>query len=164
MADSLEQMFNEQPGFFSKLTDPFTLNKLVTEEARQRHGIGEDVGGTGDAYRHLLASAILAKRHGPGYAETIGNMHEWRVPFIGAGFNPAPEDTAMDLHNNSLGRQIAQESKSYKDVQRKVQANIDSGTAKTVYSRAQAPKQEYDPIDAAINKPIDLIRSMFSRK
>lgn len=146
MADSLEQMYNEKPGWFSKLTDPWTLNKLVTQEARQTHGIGEDIGGTGDAYRHLLASAILTKRHGPDYAETIGNMHEWPVPWIGAGFNPAPEDTAMDLHNNALGRQLVKEAKSYKDVQRKAQANIDSGTAKTVYERVDrsVPAPDYN--------------------
>lgn len=136
MADSLEQMYNEKPGWFSKITDPFSLDRLVTQEARQLHGIGEDVGGKGDAYRHLLASAILTKRHGPWYAELIGNMHEWPVPGIGAGFNPHPQDTAMDLHNNALGRQIGNEAKNYADIKRKAQANIDSGTAKTVYEYA----------------------------
>lgn len=146
MADSLEQMYNEKPGLFSKLTDPFSLEELVGQEAKQLHGIGEDVGGKGDAYRHLLASAILAKRHGPWYAELIGNMHEWPVPGIGAGFNPHPQDTAMDLHNNALGRQIAKESNSYADVKRKTQANIDSGTAQTIqeYKDRSVPAPDYN--------------------
>lgn len=163
MADSLEQMFNEKPGFFSKATDPFTLQDLAVKEAIAQYGHGEDVGGTGDAFRHLLASAILAKRQGPGYAKFITNAHESQIPVIGS-LSQAPEDREMDLHNNQLGIALATQAKDYPDLVRKARQHIDSGTAKTVYTRAQPPTQAYDPIDAAINKPIDLIRSMFSRK
>jgi hypothetical protein len=163
MADSLEQMFNEKPGFFSKVTDPFTLQDLAVKGALQEFGPGEDVGGQGDAFRHLIASAILAKRQGPGYAKFVTNAHESQIPGIGSPAQ-AVEDREMDLHNNQLGIALATQAKDYPDLVRKARQHIDSGTAKTVYTRAQAPKQEYDPIDAAINKPIDLIRSMFSRK
>jgi hypothetical protein len=163
MADSLEQMYNEKPGFFSKLTDPFTLQDLAVKQAVDEYGYGEDVGGKGDALRHLLASAILAKRQGPGYADFVTTAHESKIPGIGSPAQ-APEDREMDLHNNYLGRQLATQATSYPDLVRKAKQHIDSGSAKTVYTRAKAPTQSYDVIDAAIEKPIDLIRNMFTPK
>jgi hypothetical protein len=153
MADSLEQMYNEKPGFFSKITDPFSLEKLGSQAAIKEYGIGEDVGGKGDALRHLLASAVLAKRHSPGYSNFITGLHEAPIPVIGS-LAQAPEDKEMDLHNNALGIQLAREAKDYPDLVRKAKANIDSGTAKLVYERA-TPTRGPDVIDNIINSGSD---------
>lgn len=153
MADTLEQMYNEKPGFFSKVMDPFSLEKLGAQAAIKEYGIGEDVGGKGDALRHLLASAVLAKRHSPEYSSFITGLHEAPIPVIGS-LAQAPEDKAMDLHNNALGIQLAKEAKDYPDLVRKAKANIDSGTAKTVYERA-TPTRGPDAIDNIINSGSD---------
>lgn len=168
MADSLPEMFNNQPGMFSKITDPFTLKDLAIDKAIDVYGRGEDVGGKGDALRHILASAILAKRQGPGYANLITGIHESQLPFVGS-LSQAPEDREMDLHNNALGIKLAKEAKDYNDLMIKAKQHIDSGTAKTVYSRTPAPVA-YEPIDAGINavsnwmKPhYDRVRNLFSK-
>lgn len=156
MADTLEQMYNEKPGWFSKVTDPFSLEKLGAKAAIKEYGIGEDVGGKGDALRHLLASAVLAKRHSPWYSNLITGLHEAPIPVIGS-LAQAPEDKEMDLHNNALGIQLAKEAKDYPDLVRKAKANIDSGTAKTVYERA-TPVHGPDPIDNLINSGSDKLK------
>jgi hypothetical protein len=57
-------------------------------------------GGHADAFRHMYWNAIMVRRFGPEFAEDFATAHE------GVAGNPAA-DEAMDLYNNSLGRQIA---------------------------------------------------------
>ena len=146
MADTLEQLYNEKPGLFSKATDPFALKDLANDIAVSEYGLGESSGGKGDALRHLLASAIMAKRHGDTYAEVIGNLHESPLPWVGAPAQ-APEDRDMDLKNNELGRKLAKSSTSYVDMVNQARRMIDNGSAQLVYDRAkptQAPDYNKD--------------------
>lgn len=52
-----------------------------------------------DAFRHALWNIYMSKRVSPQWAEQYGNAHE------SAPDNP-PNEKAMDLHNNAIGRRI----------------------------------------------------------
>lgn len=52
------------------------------------------------AYRHLLWSYMLTREYGPEFAEKVTDAHE-----VGETGN-TPQKTAMDLHNNALGREL----------------------------------------------------------
>lgn len=166
MADSLEEMFNSpgSAGFFSKLTDPFTLNNITNDTAANMYQGNGMVGGQTDALRHILASAVLARRYGPGYAKTITDLHESRLPFLGS-MTQKPEDQEMDLYNNQLGIQLGQQATDYNDLVRKAQEYIAKGKARTINRQqtVQQPVQQRDYVDEAINGGVDLIRRMFSK-
>jgi hypothetical protein len=62
-----------------------------------------DVGfadGKADAARHAYWNALMAKRTTTAFAELFGTAHE-------SGSTNAPSATAMDLHNNAIGRALA---------------------------------------------------------
>ena len=165
MADTLEELYNQKPGMFSAITDPFELKNLANTMATSEYGPAESAGGKADALRHILASSIMAKRHGPGYSQFIGDLHESRIPFIGSFTQPV-EDRNMDLYNNQLGRQL--QSNSYADMVNQAKRSIASGKAKTITSRPAPSQQGTDYIDAAINPVndwaqghIDTIKNLF---
>lgn len=54
-----------------------------------------------DAYRHLVWSYLLAREYGAEFARLVTDAHE-----VGETGN-TPEKTAMDLHNNALGIELA---------------------------------------------------------
>ena len=124
MADTLEQLYNQPTGVLSKLQDPFELQGLANDIAFSEYGLSESAGGRGDALRHILASAIMSKRHGDTYSELIGNLHESPIPWIGSPAQ-AVEDRDMDIHNNALGRKIAKEATSYQDLVKRARQAID---------------------------------------
>ncbi|MEV5598753.1 hypothetical protein [Streptomyces sp. NPDC052496] len=61
----------------------------------------DDNDGHMDAFRHAYWNALMAQRFGVDWAERYGTAHE-RLPG-----NPSDRE-AMDLHNNEIGRRIAQ--------------------------------------------------------
>lgn len=63
-----------------------------------------DVGfldGKADALRHAYWNALMTRHTGAAFAELFATAHE-------TGSANAPEASAMDLHNNALGRALAQ--------------------------------------------------------
>ena len=58
------------------------------------------VDGKADAFRHAYWNALMARRTTPAFAELFATAHE-------TGSANAPAASAMDLHNNALGRQVA---------------------------------------------------------
>jgi hypothetical protein len=144
MADPLKDMFNQKPGMLSMATDPWSLKDYANDRAISEYGLGESAGGKADALRHILASAIMSKRHGDTYSTLIGNLHESPIPGIGAPAQ-AVEDRDMDMYNNELGRKLASSAKDYEDLVSKAKQAIDNGTAKLVYERAPtAQPNDYD--------------------
>jgi hypothetical protein len=154
MAETLEELFNQKPGILSKATDPFQLQNLANDIAFSEYGLSESAGGKGDALRHILASAIMSKRHGDTYSELIGNLHESAIPWIGSPAQ-AVEDRDMDIYNNALGRKLATEASSYPDMVKKAKQMIDNGTARMVYDRAEVVPTKPDYIDQGINAVSD---------
>lgn len=144
MADPLKDMFYEKPGLLSMATDPWSLKDYANDIAISEYGLGESAGGKADALRHILASAIMSKRHGDTYSTLIGNLHESPIPGIGAPAQ-ASEDRDMDMYNNQLGRSLAGSAKNYEDLIVKAKQAIDNGSAKLVYQRAaSAQPTDYD--------------------
>lgn len=77
-----------------------------------------------DAYRHIYASARLAKEFGPEWAEQFTTAHERRP---GAPI----QREAMDLYNNSIGINYIREhpNASVNDIQKFVKESIQKGDA-----------------------------------
>ncbi|SDD67197.1 DUF6973 domain-containing protein [Actinokineospora iranica] len=77
-----------------------------------------------DAFRHTYANALLARRFGDDWAERFTTAHE-RLP------GNRPDQEAMDLYNNELGRRIAAQHPDAGEDQLKalVKQAIDRGDA-----------------------------------
>ncbi len=71
---------------------------------QKKFGFEHVKNGKANAYRHALWNILLikysAKKDPYSWAQFIGNQYEEIFP-------NAPSDTAMDLHNNSIGNSIA---------------------------------------------------------
>lgn len=168
--DELRDLYNQSPSMFSALSDPFTIKKPASWAAYNEYGDEGEVGGKTDALRHLLGAATLAKRQGPGYAETALNWHENpNVPqFLGGGYGQREGDRQMDLHNNALGMEIAQKAKTYDEALSMAKKYVKEGKVKYSnedYSKPVKPTStQPDVIDKIFSHPVDLIRDMFTPK
>lgn len=121
----------------SYLTEPFTVNSQATKAAELAYPISEQADMRGDAFRHLVGSALLAKRKGVPYAEFITNLHEAKwLPVIG-GMGNSPSETKKDLYNNALGLDIAKKAKSYDDIVNMAKQYISSGKATMMATPSQ---------------------------
>jgi hypothetical protein len=60
--------------------------------------------GTGDAFRHAYAAALLAREFSPSESAYITTLHE-------SGDNNPTDRKAMDLHNNNVGINVYKEEK-----------------------------------------------------
>jgi hypothetical protein len=117
---------------WSMVTDPFTIQKQVNQQAIKEYGWKERVNGRGDAFRHLVGTAMLAQKHGAPYAEFVTTLHENPyLPFVGALYH-SKEDREMDLYNNRLGLELATQAKDYDDLLKMARQYIDTGKARTL--------------------------------
>lgn len=76
--------------------------------------------GPADAYRHSLASAIVAYTSSPRCVDLVTRVMERD----GEG----TPSRAMDAHNNRIGAQIGASANSWKTMQRAVRAAVEHGT------------------------------------
>lgn len=76
----------------------------VDGSERQPIDVVKNQHGIGDAIRHAMASAVLASWLGDSMADLIGQALETG--------SKDPLATEMDLHNNEIGRQVGQASRS----------------------------------------------------
>ncbi|MFE9388007.1 DUF6973 domain-containing protein [Streptomyces sp. NPDC006784] len=67
-----------------------------------RHGRPDRNDNHNDAFRHTYWNALMTKKYGAQWTEKYATTHEARP-------GNQPEREAMDLHNNEVGRRIAQE-------------------------------------------------------
>ena len=107
------------------------IRSQAQAKALDEYGIKEEHNGRGDAYRHLVASALLAKKYGNSLSEKLGNYHESSAPrfLLGGGDNQDPEENSMDMLNNALGREIAAKANTPEDIFRLAKEYVDSGKA-----------------------------------
>lgn len=89
-------------------------NSSSTNKAFAFSSVGDilpdDPGATRGAYRHALWQADIASQYSPEAAERIGNCHERNKPFNPNQifFDTLDEaDSAVDQHNNAIGRSIS---------------------------------------------------------
>jgi hypothetical protein len=111
--------------------------KFAEEEALKAYGKKEEHNQRGDAMRHILFSALNTQNIGSLAAKTISYGHELSEAFI-----QPPFEKEMDLHNDAIGRRIAEQAKSREDMIRLTKEAIDSGEAK-FYSKTNQPNQDY---------------------
>jgi hypothetical protein len=115
---------------WSMVTDPFTISRDVGQQAVKEYGWKERLSGKGDAFRHLVGTAMLAQKHGAPYAQFVTSLHENPyIPFIGA-VGHSKEDRDMDLYNNQLGLELATQAANYDDLVRLARQYIDTGKAR----------------------------------
>jgi hypothetical protein len=95
-----------------------------------------------DAARHLLAAGYMTKSFGPKVAKGLGWAHEASeapIRTIGhaLGLSNPRYDYAMDMHNNTLGAQLAQQATNRNDFERRVKSAIDQGVTTTTPGRVR---------------------------
>jgi hypothetical protein len=86
-----------------------------------------------DAARHMMAAAILANKTGPGIAETIGKLYEFKeAPFRTGGHwlgltDPRP-DYPTDVHNNAVGAAMSGSAADARSLERAVREAVNRGS------------------------------------
>lgn len=128
---------------------PFTIAKTKTkypsfmESAEVAGGLAEATypakeqwQGKGDAFRHLIWQALVAKGMNSTAANLAGQWHELNLgdelrPYTHtAASDQTPVEKAQDLYNNALGREIASKAKNIEDIYRLAKEYVDSSKAK----------------------------------
>lgn len=94
--------------------------------------------GPRDAYRHCLASAIVAYTTSPRLVAFVTQVMEGD----GAG-----DTHAMDAHNNGIGASIGTVARSWGDMLRSVRATVDGGREEVDPLRAEAGRIVWLPSD-----------------
>ena len=97
-----------------------------------------------DAYRHMLAASLLARKYGTNTAEMLGKMHEFAFSplqalktLVGAG--EMPYDYKYDVHNNQLGASLGTRVKDQAGLEQLLKAMADRSTAGIQPGRAALP-------------------------
>jgi hypothetical protein len=98
----------------------------------------EQLDGRGDAMRHMLLQAQIAKKYGRTPAEIASYIHEnWLTG------GQSDEEQAMDVANDARGMDIGLRSKDKADMAYQALQAIKSGQAKTI-AKAKKPKKFED--------------------
>lgn len=108
--------------------------EIALDKGKSAYGPTEEHNMRGDAYRHLVLQALLAKKYGASTGAAITGYHESRMPtwLGGAGVFPDQDERAMDTFNNALGLEIASKANSMEDIFRLAKEYVDSGKAKSM--------------------------------
>lgn len=92
--------------------------------------------GKGDALRHIMWQALMAKQYGNTLANAAGQWHELNLgedlqPYLHtADAEQMPQEKANDLHNNIIGRDIASKANTIEDIYLMAKDAVESGRAK----------------------------------
>jgi hypothetical protein len=94
-----------------------------------------------DAARHMLASALAAKKTSPRIAEFLGKAYEFKEsPALTAGHwlgtSEPRSDYRTDIHNNRLGIDLSRRAKSLRELLDMIEAEARRGTPKREPGRA----------------------------
>ncbi|MDO4821264.1 MAG: hypothetical protein Q4A03_04405 [Rothia sp. (in: high G+C Gram-positive bacteria)] len=104
-------------GFIDSKTARDTAVELYPEESLHN--------GEGDAFRHCYWNALMYLHFGNPDAETIANNHE-------SVADGPEEETAMDLHNNAVGREIGRRVGTEDDAKQGCQDAVGSGELQVI--------------------------------
>lgn len=94
---------------FAAMTFSEDANKALTT-AQSKFPSSELHNGRGDAFRHCYWNAPMARHEGQELAKEFATAHEESA-------GQPPEEKAMDLHNNEVGRDIAAKNPGADDSQ-----------------------------------------------
>jgi hypothetical protein len=95
--------------------------------------------GPGDAYRHCLASCMMAREDGYAVANLLGWANEKRGDWT---HNQERGEREMDDYNNAKGRQCSKNSNNTADCQQKCMSALTNGDLKT-YQAGSTPGYWY---------------------
>jgi len=118
-----------------KIPDPSLANFSLWAETVSRDMYpARDDNVKRDAARHMLASAYLANRTSPGFAEGMGKAYEFKeAPFktLGhwMGVSAPRSDYSTDTRNNALGASMAELARNPDALRNAVRASIERGEA-----------------------------------
>jgi hypothetical protein len=118
-----------------KIPDPSLANFSLWAETVSRDMYpARDDNVKRDAARHMLASAYLAHRTSPGFAEGMGKAYEFKeAPFktLGhwMGVSAPRSDYSTDTRNNALGVSMAELARNPDALRNAVRASIERGEA-----------------------------------
>jgi hypothetical protein len=76
-------------------------------------GVMGEHNGQADALRHMLGSAQMTQKYGPTLANIFTTGHEYLL----YPFEPHGAAMDMDLHNNRIGRELAQKYKTQEEIE-----------------------------------------------
>ena len=76
-------------------------------------GVTGEHNGQGDAQRHILGSAQMTQKYGPTLANIFTTGHE----YLFYPFEPHGAAMDMDLHNNQIGRDLAQKYQTQAEIE-----------------------------------------------
>ncbi|MBL8834572.1 MAG: hypothetical protein JNL71_19425 [Rhodospirillales bacterium] len=82
--------------------------------------------GPADAFRHIVASAEMTRRHSSAAAWLLGEANEQKGNFVN---RQDKDDLAMDRHNNAIGPQIGRDAKSFEEILERAKSAITEGVA-----------------------------------
>lgn len=104
----------------------FSVSPYASSVAREMYPgqLGQD--DRQDAARHMLAAGTMARKYGPKVADFAGKAHEYstspmRALMMMLGRGEMPPDYQQDMHNNTLGIEMAVRAKSQREFEDLVQ-------------------------------------------
>lgn len=107
---------------------------MAEEAARNARLPGWD-GGPADAFRHIAASAEMARQYGENLARALGRANELKGAVLGQN----ADDEEMDLHNNEIGIRIGCTARSFDEILERAKAAVDNAVRNGPGSSPDAP-------------------------
>jgi hypothetical protein len=124
---------------FGLWRSPWTIYDEALKDAQSKFSRSDLWNGPGDAYRHCLASCMMAREDTSLVASAFGWANEKRGDWF---HNQERGEREMDDFNNAYGRQCAKGSKNTQDCQQKCLGAVNSGSLKT-YTSGTTPGYWY---------------------
>jgi hypothetical protein len=110
----------KKPGYFDMKT-------VAEKPGNELYGPEGTVLGASDAYRHIVGSALYARKFGDFIAKNLGDYNEWKLSEQDR--DVYKEESEMDRINNAIGLDIAKKAKTEEDVYRLAKEAIEKKKA-----------------------------------
>jgi hypothetical protein len=107
---------------------------MAEEAARNARLPGWD-GGPADAFRHIAASAEMARQYGENLARALGRANELK----GAVFGQKADDEEMDIRNNEIGIRIGGTASNFEEILERTRAAGDEAVRNGPGNSPDAP-------------------------
>jgi RHS repeat-associated protein len=120
--------------------DQFTRTNLsiyFDAEHRAEEKYGRNPSWPRDAYRHCLASCMIAFENGPGDAVVLGHLNELKGDW---GQNQECGEKQMDYYNNAKGREFAEQASDVRDCETICYQAEQTGQLINHYRKGSTPK------------------------
>jgi len=152
MKDKIKNLINYPRKKFNK--DVLDATYKAQKKYGFKIGTGEHAtwNNEADAFKHAYMQWDLAYNHGEKVAKALGDMHEKETPNAPLG------ERNMDLWNNAIGREIAQEMKKNPDWDLLDKETAREIASKIIYEKMQNGELITNPDDKRKYENMDLER------